>query len=70
MNLKIQHKLKTINLYLIDATVRFGQQTYDANEADEKMEAVLVLSNPSSTVIIVEVTDTHGLATGKHLSYV
>ena len=65
MNLKIQHKLKAINLYLIDATVRFGQQTYDANEADEKVEAILVLSNPSSTVITVKVTDTHGSATGK-----
>ena len=49
------------------ATVSFEQQTYNVNEADEKVEPVLVLSNPSSTVITIEVSSTDGLATGKQL---
>ena len=46
-------------------TVRFEQQTYTVNEADERVEPVLVLSNPSSSVITVQVFSTDGSATGK-----
>ena len=64
---KIQTNLATVNSYLIDATISFGQQTYSANEDDEKVEPVLVLSNPSSSVITLQVIDTRGSATGKYV---
>ena len=47
------------------ATVSFEQQTYNVNESNEKVQVVLVLSNPSSTDIIIVVTNTDGSAIGK-----
>jgi len=55
-------------LYLIDATVSFEQYTYNVHEDDGEIEPVLVLSNPSSTAITVEVFSTDGSATGKQLT--
>ena len=43
----------------------FEHPTYNVNEADEKVEPVIVLSNPSSTDITVEVFTTEESATGK-----
>ena len=60
--------LVTANLCLIAANVSFEQQTYNVNETDGQIEPVLVLSNPSSTAIIVEVYSTDGSATGKQLT--
>ena len=54
----------TGNLYLIDPTVSFNQPSYIVDEADGKVEPVLVLSNPSSSVITVQVFSTDGSATG------
>ena len=43
----------------------FGQSAYSVNENDEPAQAVLALSNPSSTAFTVQVTNTDGSATGK-----
>ena len=56
------------NLYLVAATVSFAQPTYNVNEHDGKVQPVLVLSNPSSSVITVQVFSTDGSATGKQLT--
>ena len=50
------------------ATINFMQQAYNVNEADGRVELVLVLSNPSSSVITVQVFSTDGSATGKQLT--
>ena len=42
----------------------FEQQSYSVNEGGGKVEPVLVLSNPSSTEITVELMITDGSATG------
>ena len=54
--------------YLLAATVSFEQLTYIGDEDDENVEPVLVLSNPSSSVITVQVFNTDGPATGKQLT--
>ena len=56
------------NVYLIDVTVSFEQSTYTVIEDDGRVEPVLVLSNPSSSVITVQVFSTDGSATGKQLT--
>ena len=55
-------------LHLADATINFEHQTYNVNEDDIKIKPVLVLSNPSSSVITVQVSSTDGSATGKQLT--
>ena len=57
-----------VYLYFTAATVRFEHEAYNVNEDDEKLEPVLVLSNPSSSVITVQVFSTDGSATGKQLT--
>ena len=44
----------------------FSQSAYSVNENDEPAQAVLVLSNPSSIAIAVEVYNTDGSATGEY----
>ena len=56
------------NLYFVAATVSFEQLSYTVNEADGRVEPVLVLSNPSSSVITVQVFSIDGSATGKQLT--
>ena len=46
-------------------TVSFSQSTYSVNEDDGLVQPVLVLSNPSSTNITVQVRDTSNTATGE-----
>ena len=55
-------------MYLQVTTVMFSQSTYSVNEDDGPARAVLVLSNPSSTDINVQVTTTDGSATGEYCS--
>ena len=43
----------------------FNQSTYRVDEDDGPAQPVLVLSNPSSTDITVQVTNTDGSATGE-----
>ena len=53
---------------LIVTTISFEQPTYTVYEADGKVEPVLVLSNPSSFDITVQVFSTDGSAFGKQLT--
>ena len=45
--------------------ITFNQSTYSVNEGDGPAQPVLVLSNPSSTNITVQVRDTQSTAIGK-----
>ena len=46
----------------------FGQSVYTVNENDDPAQAVLVLSNPSSIDITVEIYNTDGSAVGEYCS--
>ena len=48
------------------STVSFGRVAYNGSEGDGRAEPVLVLSNPSSMVITLQVFSTDVSATGKH----
>ena len=48
--------------------MRFEELAYIVNETDGRVEPVLVLSNPSSSVITVQVFSIDGSATGKQLT--
>ena len=50
------------------AAISFEQRIYDVNETDGNLQTTLVLSNPSSSVITVQVFSTDGSATGKQLT--
>ena len=52
-------------LYLSDITVTFSRTTYSVDEDDGPAQPTLVLSNPSSTPITVQVRDDDNTATGK-----
>ena len=58
----IQHMLLII---CIAITVSFSQSAYSVNEDDGVVQPVLVLSNPSSTDITVQVRSNDNTATGK-----
>ena len=45
--------------------VNFNQSTYSVNENDRILQPVLILSNPSSTDITVQVRSTDKTATGE-----
>ena len=60
--------LRAVNAYPIDLTVNFEQPNYTINETDRIVRLVMVLSNPSSTNISVQVSSTDGSATGKQLT--
>jgi len=49
----------------IAPTVYFNQPTYNVDEDDGPAQPVLVLSNPSSADITINVFSTDGSATGK-----
>ena len=55
----------TLSKHFLDITVRFNQLTYSVNEDDGSAQLVLVLSNPSSIDITVQIYDTEKTATGK-----
>ena len=46
----------------------FSQSVYSVDEDTGVIESILVLSNPSSTDITVEVFNTDGSATGEYCS--
>ena len=54
-----------MNIYWIAATISFSQSTYSVNEDNGSVQAVLVLSNPSSTDITVQVRDNGNTAIGE-----
>ena len=53
-------------LYHTAPLVSFNQSTHNVDENDGPAQPVLVLSNPSSTDIIISVFSTDGSATGKY----
>ena len=65
-------KVNTFNNWLpfclTATTISFDQPTYSVNEADGKVEPVLVLSNSSSSVVTVQVFNINETALGKQLS--
>jgi len=52
-------------LLILEATISFDHPRYVVDEDDGPAQPVLVLSNPSSTDITVEVSDTQNTASGK-----
>jgi len=50
----------------IAITVMFNQSMYSVIESEGPARPTLVLSNPSSSDITVQVTNTDGTATGKY----
>ena len=46
----------------------FGQTTYSVDEDDGPAQPTLVLSNPSATVITINVTNIDGSTTGEYCS--
>ena len=54
--------------HLLAITVMFSQKMYSVNENAGPVQPLLVLSNPSSTDITVEVFNTDGSATGEYCS--
>ena len=52
----------------VDITVMFSETTYSVNENAGSAQPVLVLSNPSTSDVTVEVTTTDGSATGEYYS--
>ena len=52
-------------LFCIDINIEFNQSTYNVNEDDGPAQPVLVLSNPSSTDITLQVRSNDITATGE-----
>ena len=59
--LQLHHKL---SIYHTAATVSFNQSVYSVNENEGPVEPVIVLSNPSSTDVTVQIRERSGNATG------
>ena len=55
---------------LVVATISFNQSMYSVNENEGSIQPVLVLSNPSSTDVTVQVTDEEGTASGKQITMI
>ena len=53
-------------LYVLATTVMFNQSMYNVEEDDGPAQLILVLSNPSSSDITVQVITEDGSATGKY----
>ena len=53
-----------IYIYLVVATISFNKSAYSVNENEGPVQLALVLSNPSSTDVTVQITDERGSATG------
>ena len=52
-------------VFFVAITVSFSQSTYSVDEDDGLVQPVLVLSNPSSTVITLKVKSKDIIATGE-----
>ena len=51
--------------YFLVATVSFNQSSYSVSEKDGQVQVMLVLSNPSSTDISIEIDNMNIAALGK-----
>ena len=49
----------------VAATISFNQSSYSIEENDGPVQIGIILSNPSSTDIMIEVLNIHEPATGK-----
>ena len=58
--------LNICSSFLIAVVIMFSQSTYSVNEDDGPVQPVLVLSEPSSTDITVQVFNADGTATGEY----
>ena len=54
-----------LDVFLVP-TVNFSQSSYSVNENEKMIDLPLLLSNPLSTDITVEVFSTNESATGEH----
>ena len=54
----------TVYFYLVVANMSFSQSKYNVGEGEGSVQPILVLSNPSSTDINIQVTDEEGTASG------
>ena len=54
----------TCYLYLLAITVMFNQSMYSVDENSGPVQPALILSNPSSNSVTVQVITTDGSATG------
>ena len=55
--------------FLLEITVQFGEAMYTVNENAGVVQVSLILSNPSSTIVMIQVFNTDGSATGKYNKY-
>ena len=58
------HIIYYVSVYHTATTVSFNQSMYIVIENEGPVQPVIVLSNPSSTDVTVQVTDRGGTATG------
>ena len=54
-----------VTFYILALTVNFSHDTYFVNENNMSVQAMLILSNPSSRDIVVQVDTIDNNATGK-----
>ena len=47
----------TFNINFVDATVMFNESSYSVDENNGEIQLTLILSNPSSSNIIVQIRD-------------
>ena len=66
----VRHGHSTYSLYvlpiLLVTSVKFSQSAYSVGENSGMVQITLVLSNPSSTDITIQVTNTDGSANGEY----
>ena len=58
------HIIFYVSVYHTATTVSFNQSMYTVIENEGQVQPVIVLSNPSSTDVTIQVTDGGGTATG------
>ena len=67
--IKYVHTFKLTVSRFIAPTVIFRYQAYSVNEYDGPAVLTLILSNPSSTTVTIEIFSTDGSATGNHVLF-
>ena len=62
----LSHRGNIFLLYAVAATISFSQSQYSIVEGNEPLKPLLLLSNPSSYVITIQVESINGNASGKY----
>ena len=52
--------------HVVAASIKFEQSSYSVNEGNGPVQPVLILTNPSSTSITVNILSFNGTATGMY----